>query len=50
MSCRFSGEMPQADSFFLLKIIKDMNAVRAKLLFKNTCLYVNVYLQAGSSG
>jgi hypothetical protein len=42
--------MSQADSFFLLKIIKDINAVPAKLLFKNTCLYVNVYLQAVNSG
>jgi hypothetical protein len=42
--------MPQTDSFFLLKIIKDINAVPAKLLFKNTCLYVNVYLRAVNSG
>jgi hypothetical protein len=29
-----------------LNIIEDMNIISAKLLFKNTCSYVNVYLRA----
>ena len=49
VSCRFS-EKYLRQTVFLAEIIRDMNAVSAKLLFKNTCLYVNVYLQAGDSG
>ncbi|OEU43410.1 hypothetical protein BGV40_04265 [Methanosarcina sp. Ant1] len=47
--CRFSSETPQKSSFLLLNIIEDINIISAKLLFKNTCSYVNVYLRVTSS-
>jgi hypothetical protein len=33
-----------------LNIIEDINIISAKLLFKNTCSYVNVYLRESVSG
>jgi hypothetical protein len=37
MSCLFSGGNASGRQLFLAEIIKDINAVPAKSLFKNTC-------------